>query len=100
MDVALDQAGTGEATLGVKLVPFRCKSMLDRGDAASFHADIDERIGRPIGKTRIADNEVHGRSLGFDIGGLYQRPPFVDFGFLVRGERLRGLLLWRRNVLA
>src|SRR5262249_61002439 len=90
MDVRLDKAGTGEAALGVVLLPFRCERMLDRGNAASFHADIDDLIGRPIGETRIADNEVQGCLLGFDVGGLYQRPPFVDFGSLMRGVRRRG----------
>src|SRR5919108_3388969 len=38
-------------------------------------------------------------SLGLDVGGLDQRPPLVDLGLLMRGQRLRGLLLRRRNFL-
>src|ERR1700756_4662013 len=37
--------------------------------------------------------------LALDIRGFDDRPPFRDFGFLIRSERLRALLVGRRDVL-
>src|ERR1043166_5495846 len=39
-------------------------------------------------------------SLALDVGGLDYRPPFLDLGLVIGDERLRRLLLARRNLLA
>src|SRR5262249_10623189 len=39
-------------------------------------------------------------SIGFDPGGLDDRPPFFDLGLLISAQRLRRLLRRRRNFLA
>src|SRR3981189_1844551 len=39
-------------------------------------------------------------SFAFDIGGLDDRPPFLDLGLVGGGERLGRLLLRRRDILA
>jgi hypothetical protein len=36
-------------------------------------------------------------SLGLDVRGLDDGPPFLDFGFVIGGKRLRRLLLGRRD---
>src|SRR5260370_26635190 len=38
-------------------------------------------------------------SLGLDVGRFDQRPPFLDLGLLMRGQRFCGLLLRWRNFL-
>jgi hypothetical protein len=39
-------------------------------------------------------------SFALDVRRLDDRPPFFDLGLVVRGERLRRLLLARKNLLA
>src|SRR6476620_472629 len=51
---------------------------------------------RALRMTRSTDQSL----LGFDVGGLDQRPPLVDLLLVMDGERLRALLLARRNLLA
>ena len=42
---------------------------------------------------------VSASSLTLDVGGLDDRPPFVDLGLVEGSERFRRLLLARRNLL-
>ena len=122
MDVRLDQARADEVPPGVIDLRLGGQAALDRGDAALRDADIHGSVRGTIGEPRVADDEVHsfmrGRifcgkpevhfsgkcsdrpSLGFDVGGLDQRPPLLDLRLVVGGERLGGLLLARRNLLA
>src|ERR1700730_12594187 len=59
MDVALDQPGAGEAPFGIVNLPLGSESWLNCCDTTIFHADIDRRALRPVGKTCVPDNEVH-----------------------------------------
>ena len=68
MDVALDQAGTGQQALGVVDRRVGGDIAPDGGDAAVCNADV-ERLAGAVIKPRVADDEVHGdvhwgRSLG------------------------------------
>src|ERR1700722_17603032 len=45
----------------------------------------------------IAFPACKGLAGGFDadVGGLYNRPPLLDLGLMIRAERFRRLPLWR-----
>src|SRR5262245_3716546 len=47
--------------------------------------------------TGITENLVLQCSLALDACRLENRPPFLDFGFVVGSKRLRGLLCTQRN---
>jgi hypothetical protein len=61
MDVGLDQPRTGEASLGVINLGLASERGLEGDDATSFHPNVDEFVRWPIGKTRVADDEIHVR---------------------------------------
>ena len=65
MDVALDQAGTGEAPpgivdLGIRNLRIGRKRSPDCDNAAVLHGDVEEPVGLPACKARVADDEIHG----------------------------------------
>jgi hypothetical protein len=47
----------------------------------------------------IRTSPISASSFALYVGGLYDRPPFVDFSLLISAERLRGLLVVRGNLL-
>src|SRR5262245_30520417 len=55
-----------------------------------------ERRGEPRAEETRRGGTI---SLGLDTGGLDHRPPLLDLGLVVGGERLRSLLIARRNLL-
>ena len=61
--MALDQAGTGEQTLGVIGGRVGGDVALDGGDAAALDADV-ERLTGAVVQPRIADDEVHVDLMG------------------------------------
>src|SRR5262249_15796933 len=63
VDVAFDQPGAGEVPLSIVDVALRGEPGLNGCNTPMFHADIDRRIACPIGKTRVADNQIHASAI-------------------------------------
>ena len=59
MDVRLDQARAGETALRIVDRRIGRDGALDRHDAPVRDADV-ERLLRPVGEPRIADDQIHG----------------------------------------
>ena len=59
---------TGEEPLRVINRRLGGKPALDRDDPPSLDADIDELACGSVGKTRVADDQVHAPSLRLDVG--------------------------------
>src|SRR5882724_2493412 len=77
VDVALDESGATQTSLGIKTLCISRYPPLDCDDPAMLHANVEKSLEGAIGETYVADDQVHKLSFRLTpaYSGVSSTPP-------------------------